>query len=124
KLRQEVESGRVLSWLMEGVEMWKEEGLGPIPEAVELATQAHLRDCDIVGQWMSDEMEANAEDQVWAITAYQQYKQWCQLRGLKPLNVANFGKKLSQNGVKSGRSTGGRMIYDGWSLKEPDTPII
>lgn len=117
KLLDEIENGHVLDWIMEGVKLWRAERLSDTPASVKAATEAYRKDCDVIGQWLEDEVETG--EKVASATVYQSYKMWCESQGLKSLSHPNFGKQLSARGFDAVKSTGGRMYYKGWSIRQP-----
>jgi putative DNA primase/helicase len=114
KLRAELPG--ILAWAVEGCLEWRRGGLRD-PESVRAATQGYRDDMDLIGQFIVERCEEIPGRRAQAQTLYAAYRTWCEENGLHPCSQQAFGRRLSERGFESRRSTGGRVVYDGLDVR-------
>jgi putative DNA primase/helicase len=87
----------ILAWAIEGCLEWQRIGLSP-PEAVTAATDSYLESEDILGEWLGEccELDANA----WTSTTdlFDSWKQWATVRDEWIGSVKTFSQRLEDRG--------------------------
>ncbi|HOS65818.1 MAG TPA: phage/plasmid primase, P4 family [Candidatus Latescibacteria bacterium] len=107
----------VLSWCVNGVEMYLEDGLNP-PEIVRNAT-ARLRDeVDPVSEFIGDRCVLAADRTAKPGDLCQAYGEWAQANGHRPLSQKNLGISLKRHGCEAKRGAQGRF-WQGIGLRQP-----
>lgn len=104
KLRAELPG--ILTWAVLGCLAWQEEGL-KAPEAVRLATQQYREESDQVGLFLEECCVLDACAIVVARDLYAAYVKWSEENGERPRSQTNFGSRLRERGLSSGRQGGG-----------------
>jgi P4 family phage/plasmid primase-like protien len=106
KLRAELPG--ILRWAVEGCLEWQREGL-KAPEEVRRATGKYRSEMDVIGAFLKDCCEEDAEHSVAAKDLYTRYKTWCEENGEAPEKQRTFGSKLSERGYERyrGGASGG-----------------
>ncbi|MGW5568494.1 DNA primase family protein [Streptomyces tendae] len=104
----------VLSWIMDGLRMYRKDGLIP-PEEVVTATMAYKTDGDSVQKWLayaSGEGDIDLGEELYdkATPLNKMYKAWAYAEGVdKPLGLSLFNKRMEQLGFKRGRPKNGQL---------------
>lgn len=109
RLRQKQELSGILNWCIEGVRLYRKDGLEP-PEAVKNATAAYRSDSDKIGSFIN-ECLTKAEVNSKAKDIYDVYAKWCDSNGYGTENKGNFFGELKNKGVFANSGTvGGKTV--------------
>lgn len=108
----EQEASGILNWVLEGLALYRTEGLGD-PPAIEAAVAEYRAEQDVVRQFMDSSLEEGsiAVDDVSAVgatTLYQRYKNWATDSGHRfPLTVKTFLDRMLKLGYERERRVSG-----------------
>jgi putative DNA primase/helicase len=106
----------ILNWLLEGVQEWRESGLG-IPPAVREATAEFRRDMDPLVEWMQECVEIDPSGNATETNsdAWQSYQKWCDDNGIRhSIGRRTFSTRLRQR-FEQGRD-GRTRFWIGFAL--------
>lgn len=106
----------ILNWALEGLKMWRAEGLGDIPASVREATEKYKKDSDTIGQWLELRADQEPYKDVLSSIAYQDYREWCNDNGFYALGNRSFKSSLEERGFTSSRRGKG-IRWLGFALK-------
>lgn len=116
------ESAGILNWMIEGLYLYRREGLTP-PAAVQGSTEEYENDSDKIGRFIS-ECLVKSDKNVSAKTVYETYSKWCSASGCGIENKGNFFTELKVKGIfaTSGTVNGRtvRNVVKGYELAEDD----
>lgn len=118
----------ILNWALDGLRLWREEGLNP-PQRVLDDLADYRAENDQLAKWLEEccmvdsapvggrSSEAPAND------AYQAYQAWAESRGERAYSQARFGRMLKEKGFDSERVRRGDdkryiTIYRGFTVEE------
>lgn len=98
------ESSGILNWLLEGVRLYQEHGLGDLEQITEAVTN-YRRDVDNVAQFMDaaadDHLIVRNEDaNMPARNLHAMYQTWCAGNGIRWLGERRFGQRLESLGFE------------------------
>ena len=116
QLQQEIDG--ILNWCIEGLYMYRKEGLEP-PEAVRTATHEYSEDSDKTGKFIS-ECLVRSERNLAAKDVYEKYSQWCNDCGLGIDGRTSFYEELktknllSKTGTVAGKTV--KNVIKGYSF--------
>lgn len=105
----------ILSWIVQGCLDWQREGLGE-PEAVRFATSAYQAEQDVLGSFLEEECVKGVGKTAWAKELYAAYHRWCEESGERPETQQAFGRRLTERGFESKKSTGNKSRWYGIGL--------
>lgn len=97
RLREPAALSGILNWALEGVRLWREEGLKP-PQAVLDATQAYREEMDVLAVWISECCVVQKMAEASAADLYRSYTQWREQNGEHPETQTSFGLRLTERG--------------------------
>lgn len=103
RLREKRELSGILNWCIEGLRLYRKEGLEP-PEAVKNATEVYRSDSDKIGSFIN-ECLTKSERNSKAKDIYDVYAKWCDSNGYGTENKQNFFAELKNKGVFSNSGT-------------------
>ncbi len=106
----------ILNWALEGLKMWRAEGLDGIPVSVREATEKYKSDSDTIGQWLELRTCKASHMDVSSSIAYQDYRDWCNDNGFYALGNRSFKSSLEERGFTSSRRGNG-IRWLGFELK-------
>ena len=109
----------VLNWCVEGLRMYREEGLNE-PESVKEASANYAMTADDVGHFMLDCMEPQPDAVTTGSDAYEAYEAWCSESRTPKLMLQRFFAKLRENGFLGNATIEGRTVRNvlkGYALK-------
>lgn len=117
------ENSGILNWLIEGVKMWKKEGLKNEPDAIKEANEEYRFDMDSVGTFIADCFSVDATDK-WRVHTkimYDTYLKWCQKNNERVMSQKWLGMRLQEKGIKrlasnSQRFWLGLVLKDEWRV--------
>lgn len=123
RLRAEELPG-INNWILDGLRMWREHGLGTAEE-VEAATAQYRQDEDVLGQFIADRCVQHPDVKVHTTALYNEYLAWANENGINPpLSGIAFGKALRERGYesKTGERVDGKSArwYTGIGLRHDD----
>jgi putative DNA primase/helicase len=113
------EAPGILAWMVEGYGKWAKDGLRQ-PRRVRDALLAYRQGSDVVLQWMDDECEAGPTREVAQGPAYDNFRRWCSLQGLRTPAKTSLTRMLAERGIDVTRREGGgarRWLYRGLQLR-------
>ena len=116
------ESAGILNWMIEGLYLYRREGLTP-PAAVQGSTEEYENDSDKIGRFIS-ECLVKSDKNVSAKAVYETYSKWCSASGCGIENKGNFFTELkvkvifATSGTVNGRTV--RNVVKGYELAEDD----
>ena len=119
RLREPVALSGILNWALEGVRLWRKEGLKP-PQAVLDATQAYQEEMDVLAAWISECCVVDKRAEAKAADLYVSYSHWCEAQGERPEPQRSFGLRLTERGFTRNRTTGGMHRWFGIGLLMSD----
>ncbi len=96
------ESAGILNWLIEGCLMWQSEGLRPVPEKVNLATQAYQADNDVLADFLFTRCKQGEGWLTKARSLYNDYVNWCGDEGVQRADIISstaFGRRMGDKFV-------------------------
>ncbi len=102
----------ILNWALEGLQRWRREGLKE-PDAVKAATRAYRSEMDVIGNFLEDCCDTDAEAEVNKAALYKAYAEWAHEAGERTVSKNDFGtamlearvhRNAQQTGAVLGRS--------------------
>ncbi len=91
------EKAGILAWTIEGCLEWRRDGL-QAPEEVRQATGAYRAEMDVLGAFLRECCELDADYNVAAKELYAAYRLWCEENGERPETQRKFGSRLTERG--------------------------
>lgn len=123
RLREKKELSGILNWCIEGLRLYREQGLKP-PQAVQSATETYRTDSDKVGNFINECLNMTGRNSK-AKDIYEAYTKWCEDNGYGCENKSNFFAELKTKGLfaNSGTVEGktAKNIVKGYTL---DTDFV
>jgi putative DNA primase/helicase len=118
KERLRDEYPRILGWMIEGAMLWAKDGL-MVPASVTAASEAYLRDEDIVLMWFDERCIIEATTEIARKDLYENFTSWCREMGHGAPTVYHLTRWLKANkGVDQNMQRGARP-YVGVRLRDP-----
>ncbi|MFP4539168.1 MAG: phage/plasmid primase, P4 family [Dichotomicrobium sp.] len=111
----------VLNWLLDGLQMYFQEGLD-LPEPVAAATEAYFAEMDPIGQFIADACKEEPDAEEESATLFAGYKLWCAQANEEHKNNTQFGRRLNDLGFRK-KKTGGRIKRLGLRLRDEFRPM-
>lgn len=108
----------ILRWMLEGTRKYLEDGLKLSPR-IRAEIASYRKDSDLLGEFLSDTLEADPTGKINQQTAYQEWSEWCKSNGLRISSKKSFTQRLAERGYKEGRS-GGNRFYMGIKMRSPN----
>lgn len=103
RLRDRSEMSGILNWCIEGLRLYRKEGLKP-PAAVQTATDTYRTDSDKVGNFINECLAKTGRNSK-AKDVYEAYTKWCDDNGFGCENKSNFFAELKTKGVFANSGT-------------------
>lgn len=97
KLRRSNELSGILNWCIEGLRLYRQQGLEP-PKAVQNATEAYRADSDKIGNFINECLTKTGKNSK-AKDIYEVYIKWCDDNGYGCENKGNFFSELKTKGL-------------------------
>ena len=97
KLRQDSELSGVLNWCIDGLRMYRKEGLYP-PAAVQQATETYRTDSDKIGNFIKECLTETGKNSS-IKSVYEVYSTWCSDNGYGTESKGNFISELKGKGL-------------------------
>lgn len=124
RLRTSEEMSGILNWCIDGLCLYRQEGLEP-PRAVQNATEVYRQDSDKIGTFINERLTKNGKNSS-VKTVYDIYSEWCADNGFGVENKGNFISELKTKGIYaiSGTVDGKtiRNIVKGYSIEAEFVP--
>lgn len=124
RLRTNEEMSGILNWCIDGLYLYRQEGLEP-PRAVQNATEVYRQDSDKIGTFINERLTKNGKNSS-VKTVYDIYSEWCVDNGFGVENKGNFISELKTKGIYaiSGTVDGKtiRNIVKGYSIEAEFVP--
>lgn len=98
-LSSEEEKSGILNWMIEGYQRVRKARYLPMPKEVQYANQMYQAENDKIAEFLSDEMEANAEAKTSQKDVYARFQTWCRESGYQAMGKQKFKKKLQDKGL-------------------------
>lgn len=109
----------VLAWAVRGCLDWRREGLGTPPE-VRAATEGYRNEMDLLAGFLEDCCFVDPQAQATAKLLYSAYTKWCEDAGERAESQRSFGLRLAERGFQPDKGTGGRRVWRGLGLLDPN----
>jgi putative DNA primase/helicase len=116
RLRKEA-SPAVLTWCLQGWDMYAREGLGDVPAAVLEATLSMRGELDDIDLWLDDACTrepGNESLRAVGSELYDAYNEWCERGNMKPMDDARFGRALKSRALRVERKRDGGTRIKIW----------
>ena len=103
RLRDKQELSGILNWCIEGLQLYRKEGLKP-PVAVQTATDTYRTDSDKIGNFINECLTKTGQNSK-AKDIYEVYSKWCEENGFGVENKSNFFAELKTKGLFANSGT-------------------
>ncbi len=110
------EAPHILAWMVQGCLEWQRRGLKDVPDVVANQTADYRQEQDVIGQWLNECTKAERTSEVDTSELYTSYREWALDSGLKPASKVSLGRRLSERGYPTRRSSG-KSLWGGLTLK-------
>lgn len=97
KLRSSSELSGILNWCIEGLRLYRQQGLEP-PKTVQNATETYRTDSDKIGNFINECLTKTGKNSK-AKDIYEVYVEWCNDNGYGTENKGNFFSELKTKGL-------------------------
>ncbi len=97
RLRDKQELSGILNWCIEGLRLYRQQGLEP-PQAVQTATNSYRTDSDKIGNFINECLTKTGRNSK-AKYIYEAYTKWCEDNGYGCENKGNFFAELKTKGL-------------------------
>lgn len=97
KLRQESELSGILNWCIDGLRMYRKEGLKP-PAAVQQTTETYRTDSDKIGNFIKECLAKTGKNSS-IKSIYEVYSTWCSDNGYGTESKGNFISEIKSKGL-------------------------
>lgn len=97
KLRQDSELSGIFNWCIDGLRMYRKEGLYP-PAAVQQATETYRTDSDKIGNFIKECLTETGKNSS-IKSVYEVYSTWCSDNGYGTESKGNFISELKGKGL-------------------------
>ncbi len=97
RLRGKEELSGILNWCIEGLRLYRQQGLEP-PKAVQTATNTYRTDSDKIGNFINECLTKTGRNSK-AKDVYEAYTKWCEDNGYGCENKGNFFAELKTKGL-------------------------
>ena len=105
--------------MLEGARKYFADGLRLSPRI--LHEHAKYRtESDLLGEFLADVMQADANAKINQNTAYEAWTNWCKLNGFRLSTKKSFTQRLAERGFPDGKS-GSNRFYVGLKLQVDNT---
>ena len=125
-LKQADNISGIFNWCLDGLKMYREEGLSP-PECVVSATRQYRESNDKIQNFIDDCLEPTPGINVGAGTVYKVYAMWCRENGFGTDSKRSFFDELKNKNLLSatGKVNGATVhnVIMGYTLVEDEIPL-
>lgn len=119
KLR--TEAPQILQWLIDGHQLWLEDGTLKKCSAVQEETDKYFEAQATPDMWLTERCDTATQSDAGSAELYKDFSAWKEARGEKPLGQTRWGEWMS--GRFSKTKTGGRIVYQNIRLLPPDESV-
>lgn len=112
----------ILTWAVEGCQIWRRDGLGRPPQVTE-AQSEYRNDSDEIGAFMDEMVQTGDGFSTPSNVLYGAYKEWAIAGSYHPKNVKMFKEKMEARGYKSTRTNAG-VVWKGLQLHPTDPDVV
>lgn len=112
----------ILNWGLDGYERWQDYGL-MVPNKVKAAVEDYREESDILGNFLSETCEEDADGFVKGSDIRQHYKDWCEVNKEDVLSPQRFSKMLSER-YRKAKDGSGNSRYYGIKLKSMEKSLF
>jgi len=119
------EKAGILNWLIDGCLLWQKEGLRPIPEKVNAATQTYQADNDILADYLHSRCSIDENYMTKARSLYSDYVDWAGTEGIQRADIISstaFGRRMGDKFPSVHKEDGayykGVRLWSGNGVKE------
>ena len=112
------EGSAILYWMVQGSIQYFKRGLVRTGRIAHAAA-TYRKESDLMGQWISEEVETAPQFDCVQGGAYANYRIWCVNQGLRPMCKKQFTDKLKERGFKTWQQGGGSRarVYRGFKIR-------
>ena len=108
----------ILNWLVEGYNLWKEEGLIP-PPAVLDAVKQYRDDEDLLSDFINEHVRPSPGTDTSKGEMFECYQDWAEREGIRyRLSSRGLRRRLIDRGSIEGRIAGGGRVWRGVALEK------
>lgn len=111
KLSEKKNLSAILNWTLEGLKMYRDEGLNP-PESVVKATAIYRDESDRIKMFLDEKMRHKEGAKEKTSYAYSYYQDWCKENGYMPEGIKSFSQSLKTKGIEVKKLNTGSHIMD------------
>jgi putative DNA primase/helicase len=117
------EASGILNWAIEGCRIWQQEGLGAVPDTVEIELLGSDR-LAAVDRFLLESCDFNEGAVQKCGVLYSAYSVWCSVQGIIPLGNSSFSRHIKKRySLSSGTIGSAGFHWSGLSLKETSSAI-
>lgn len=113
-----VEQDAILMWIVEGAKLYLQEGLIKLSPRMRSELSTYRSESDLLGEFLSDQCTPDQAGKAFQSNVYTNYRNWCDLNGVRPLSKKTFTQRLAERGYPEGKS-GKNRFYMGLVLCPP-----
>lgn len=99
----------ILNWAIEGCLAWQTQGLDA-PACISEATKRYRKEMDLLGAWIDQECDVTPGRRTSSRQLYENYRNWCESGGIKPMSMMMFVRKLPTRGFRHDHTRTGNVI--------------
>jgi len=111
ELRTSEAMSGVLNWMLEGLKLYREEGLEP-PESIKAEIARYEHDSDKLALFIEDCIESAPGEFVYMKTVYDAYQQWCPANGFRAESIKKFSPAFEAKGMEAKRVKEGKRVLN------------
>lgn len=100
KLKSTDNTSGILNWCLEGLRLYRKEGLIP-PDAIQKATDDYRQKSDKIKTFLDECLEEDPEKNTRLSSLYEEYSKWCKSNGYGTENKSNFTEELRNKNLLS-----------------------
>jgi putative DNA primase/helicase len=93
------EASGVLNWMLEGLRLYRAEGLEP-PAIVRQAVKEYRAEMDTLGEWIEERALVSKEATERVSMLFADYRDWSESRGERPMTLSRFSRQLVERGFE------------------------
>ena len=109
----------LFNWIIDGLKLYRTEGLEPEPEEVKNATAEYKNEMDLIQQFLSDYCEVSEGTECCQKDLYKKFKLWQEETGDHSRITSNkLTKKLKEKGFETYKGTDNLTFFKNLSLKD------
>jgi len=116
KLTEEL-SG-ILNWVLEGLKLYREEGLIEVPEKVRLAIEAYKAEMDSTISFIQTNIEFKENEMVSNVDLFNAYKEFCNEESFRPIGSIKFTQTIEKDSRFEKTKIGPRIFWKGMRINK------